>query len=103
MSQDPAIRAIRFDVEALDRRAKAVRAAYLPQLIGTGQAGYVQGASTSYFSVINVFDPEVVAPQREITGLTGYRSGGGQLNIPLINAGSFFGINTPPAATEKKM
>jgi outer membrane protein TolC len=100
LAQDPAIRALRFDMEALDRRARAVRASYLPQLIATGQAGYVAGQSTSYFSVIGVNDPTVV--RKDIPGLTGYRSGGGQLSMPLINGGSFFGFNTPPAATARE-
>jgi len=101
MQQDPAIRALRFDVEALDRRARAIRASYLPQLIATGQAGFVQGASVSYFSVLGAYDPDVI--RREIPGPTAYRSAGGQLTMPLINSGSFFGINTPPAATAKEM
>ena len=100
MSQDPAIRAIRFNMEALDRRARAVRASYLPQLIATGQVGYVSGQSTSYFSVLGAFDPD--APHRSISGVDAYRSGGGQLTMPLINSGSFFGFNTPPAATAKE-
>ncbi len=100
MNQDPAIRALRFNLEALDRRARAVRASYLPQLIATGQAGFVSGQSTSYFSVTGVEDPEVI--RKDIPGLTGYRSAGGQLTMPLINGGSFFGINTPPAATAKE-
>jgi len=100
MAEDPAIRAIRFDMEALDRRARAVRASYLPQIIATGQTGFVSGQSTSYFSVLGVDDPTVV--RRDIPGLTGYRSAGGQITMPLINEGSFFGMNTPPAATAKE-
>ena len=101
MAENPAVRALRFDLEALERRAAAIRESYLPQLIATGQVGYVSGSSISYFSVIGVRDPEVL--RGNISGLDAYRSGGGQLTFPLINGGSFFGINTPPAATVKQM
>jgi len=101
MAEDPAIRALRFDLDSLDHRARAIRDSYLPQLIATGQTGFVSGQSTSYFSVTGTFDPNVV--RKDIPGLTGYRSGGGQLTMPLINGGSFFGINTPPAATAAEM
>ncbi len=99
--QNPAVRAIRFNLEAMDRRAKSIRAMYLPQLTATGQIGYVTGESVSYFSVLGVHDPEVAV--RNIQGLHAYESGGGQLYMPLIKEGSFFGVNTPPSATIQQM
>jgi outer membrane protein TolC len=99
--ENPAIRAIRFNLEAMDRRAKSIRALYLPQVTANGQAGYVTGESINYFSVLGVQDREVIA--RKISGLHSYESGGGQLYMPLIKDGSFFGINTPPSETIQQM
>jgi len=99
--ENPAVRAIRFNLEAMERRAKSIRALYLPQVTATGQIGYVTGESVSYFSVVGVQDPEVAV--RKISGLHAYESGGGQLYMPLIKEGSFFGMNTSPAETIQQM
>lgn len=98
--QSPAVLALGFDLEALDRRARAARASYLPLLTAQGQAGYVTGGSTSFFSVIGVTDAEVL--RNQIETIRSYRSGGGQISMPLVKEGSFFGLNTPPAAEVKK-
>jgi len=99
--ENPGIRAIRFNLEAMDRHAKSIRALYLPQITGTGQIGYVEGESISYFSVLGVQDPEFTG--RKISGLNAYESGGALLYMPLVKDGSFFGINTPPSETIQQM
>jgi outer membrane protein TolC len=99
-SISPALRAVRLDVETYERRARALRASYLPVLTANAQGGYLAGNPTSFFTVNGATEPEI--QRNEIPSVGSYRSGGANLTVPLIRDGSIFGLNDPPAARIKR-
>ncbi len=89
MSRSPGIQSAILQAKAADYKAKAVRASYLPKLRAIGQTGYVNGTGLSPLA-------DLSNNQNQVKGFVD--GGGGTLDFPLYEEGTFLGINTPPKA-----